>query len=415
MRAVHFCKTCDFRLPYCVRSDRKFCGRQCRGWWNRHPGHKRPDFSPGGGGLPDRPGHAQPRTLAEARAALAETRAYAAELEATARSLQIEDRKLRDTVTALRDALSSSRVKSTEEGEALMAQLEAIKQRFESLEKQELATSSRTKELEEEKLALVEQLKQQDELRGKLESAERTVAQRDDELKQQRQQLATVERAHKEVHLVAESEWRSLREEKTRRVAAEQRVEQLTLELEALAKETIAKTFTPDITPLLRSPISALLEENREVRGQRDRIDAERELLAARLLEWMSPGQYLEHAASADYDISKDPLIQIKMEEIRIDNERFRKQVEANDTKTARPLDPKQTVVEQAYAAALSARWGIKHKPHKRHRDVEWSVIGFVLDEKSEEYLMKIAQRRIDWMKRKQGESALPGAHGFSA
>ena len=70
---------------------------------------------------------------------------------------------------------------------------------------------------------------------------------------------------------------------------------------------------------------------------------------------------------------------------------------------------PKQTVVEQAYAAALSARWGIKHKPHKRHRDVEWSVIGFMLDEKSEEYLMKIAQRRIGWMKRKKDEKEVKG------
>lgn len=140
---------------------------------------------------------------------------------------------------------------------------------------------------------------------------------------------------------------------------------------------------------------------------QRDKLDAEREQLAARLLEWMSPGQYLEHAAAADYDITKDPLIRIKAEEIRIENELSRKQAEekeeGKDTKaTARALDPKQTVVEQAYAAALSDRWGIKHKPHRRHRNVEWSVVGILLDEPSEEYLMKRAQRRIAWMRRKQ-------------
>ena len=31
-----FCLTCEFRLPYCVRSDREFCGERCRGWWYLH-------------------------------------------------------------------------------------------------------------------------------------------------------------------------------------------------------------------------------------------------------------------------------------------------------------------------------------------------------------------------------------------
>lgn len=231
------------------------------------------------------------------------------------------------------------------------------------------------------------------------ESAERALAQHEEDLKRQRQQLAAVERAHRGLHQVAESESRSLRSEKERRMAAEARVEQLTRELESLTPQTQAS---------LQNSFAALLAENQEVRGQRDRIDAEREHLAARLLEWMSPGQYLEHAAAADYDITRDPLIRIKLEEIRVENELFRKQLEekdrGQDTKmTARALDPKQTAVEQAYAAALSDRWGIKHKPHKRHRDVSWAVVGILLDEKSEDYLHRRAQRRIDWMVRKQG------------
>ena len=66
-------------------------------------------------------------------------------------------------------------------------------------------------------------------------------------------------------------------------------------------------------------------------------------------------------------------------------------------------LEPRAALTVR-YAAALSARWGVKYKPHKRHRDVQWSVIGFVLDEKSEMYLRKLAQRRIDWMRRRKEE-----------
>src|SRR5262245_1983057 len=86
LREVHFCTTCEFRLPYCVRTDRRFCGQQCRLWWYRHPGQKRLDFSPGGGGLPKQPGKGKPKTYADALTALAEARAYAAQLEAVART-----------------------------------------------------------------------------------------------------------------------------------------------------------------------------------------------------------------------------------------------------------------------------------------------------------------------------------------
>jgi hypothetical protein len=166
--------------------------------------------------------------------------------------------------------------------------------------------------------------------RQRADTAERTLALRDDALKRQRDLFAAAERAHKGTHLVAQSESRSLQAEKERRIAAEQRVEQLTLELEGLTKEFQMRTVSHDFPALLQTPLTALIAENREVRGQRDRIDAEREQLAARLLEWMSPGQYLEHAA-ADYDITKG--IETKA--------------------TARALDPKQTGVEQAYGGLL--------------------------------------------------------------
>ena len=85
MREAHFCRTCEFRLPYCVRSDREFCGEQCRGWWYLHPGQKRLDFAPGEARPRRRINCGQPKTLAEALRTLAEVRAHAAQLEAAAR------------------------------------------------------------------------------------------------------------------------------------------------------------------------------------------------------------------------------------------------------------------------------------------------------------------------------------------
>lgn len=34
----------------------------------------------------------------------------------------------------------------------------------------------------------------------------------------------------------------------------------------------------------------------------------------------MAPGQYLEHAAAAGYDLTKDPLIRLKREEVLVEN-----------------------------------------------------------------------------------------------
>lgn len=508
MREVHFCKTCDFRLPYCVRSDRQFCGQRCRVWWYWHPGQKRFDFSPSGWGLPLPPRKGHPKTFSAALEALTESRQYTVELEAAARRMQLVDHSLRSKLTALRGEMSASKSELLKELDALRDELEEAEERLAEADQQaaqvppsngdteaqlsllrqtagetaalrgsleqanrELSTlravydEETTKHVEEVRTlkhqtssatalhhqdllrtnaALVQSrdllrrqleqvqhsatnriAEQTSQLRAALacaesehtaqreraDTAERTLAQRDDELTRQHDLFVAAERAHRGTHLVAQSESRSLQAEKSRRITAEQRVEQLTVEIEGLAKEFQMRTVSHDLQALLQTPLSVLIAENREVRGQRDRIDAEREMLAARLLEWMSPGQYLEHAAAADYDITKDPLIQIKLQEIRVENQLSQQQAEEKEagweTKaTARALDPKQTVVEQAYAAALSDRWTIKHKPHKRHRNVEWRVVGIRLDDGSEEYLMRRSERRIAWMKRKQEEAA---------
>ena len=111
LRDAHFCKTCDFRLPFCVRADREFCGKRCRVWWYQHPGVKRLDFAPGED-IPSRRRSGQPKTLAEALKLLALERTRAKELEAAAKQAQTGEGILRNQLTTLRDELSEERTKN---------------------------------------------------------------------------------------------------------------------------------------------------------------------------------------------------------------------------------------------------------------------------------------------------------------
>lgn len=389
MRAVHHCKTCDFRLPYCVRTDRHFCGQRCRVWWYRHPGQQRLDFSPRSWGQPEQPGQGQPKTLAEAFRALFEARQYAAQLEAAAKAHQLEERRLRAKLSALADETAALQQKETTERDRLRDEQEQARRQLALGEEQVRAAAEQTQGLQKHKeeqstllqqakddaakkdaelerasgdlaelrklqaqhdeqhteavrllksenaklatlvddlrlqnkeltrardelrsqadkaqgeaaenraaldranrdlselqsahtqhtkqhaeevallkekaaalVALREDLAKQkaeltrdrDEIRGRAESAERALAQRDDDLSVQRRTLAASERAHQEVHAVAESESRSLRAEKERRIAAEQRVEQLIRDLETLAREGSSSSTSSEVMALL--------------------------------------------------------------------------------------------------------------------------------------------------------------------
>lgn len=116
----------------------------------------------------------------------------------------------------------------------------------------------------------------------------------------------------------------------------------------------------------------------------------------------MAPGQYLEHAAAAGYDLTKDPLIRLKREEVLVENRLAAWQESNKRRRRARRLDPEQTLDEQAYAAALSFRWKQVNHPHlRRKRQPRWIAVGFLLDAESERYLLLLTQERIDAMSRK--------------
>lgn len=427
MREVHFCETCDFRPPYCVRTDPRFCGHQCRLWEYRHRGIKRLDFPPGGDLDPARRKKGQPKTLAEAMAALASTHAELARLQAAARQQQTLENQLRNHLMEVTHALTESRSQSRKDLDALRDELDAEKKRATESTEREQAAAQQVKELREqadsanaalkqseetaaahkttakrreqdlnelrkerdqriaqytqelgeqksklsagtaqhEKLQsehaelrqkhtalqdsafravfeqearvqtarseadelrkaqardaeraasdlrtlttqreeLVkqrnalsrqndEQIRRREELTSRLETVERTLSQRDDALKKQLQNFAAAERAHKEVHVVAESESRSLRAEKERRIAAEQRIEQLTCDLEQMARSSQFPSNPDTDAALIKMRDDLLAAELLEVRRHRDDAIAERELLAARILMLMAPGQY---------------------------------------------------------------------------------------------------------------------------
>jgi hypothetical protein len=105
---------------------------------------------------------------------------------------------------------------------------------------------------------------------------------------------------------------------------------------------------------------------------------------------------------SINYDHNKDPLIQIKYEDVVVEDQLDSWQEKLNKNKKARRLDLDQSITEQAYAAAVAYRWTYVDHPHRRQtkRPPRWIVPGFLFEEETENYLLKIAHRRTDRMKR---------------
>lgn len=464
MRAIHHCETCDFRLPYCVRTDRRFCGHRCRVWWYRNPGCKRPDLSPRSWGQPQPPGKGQPKTFAEALQALAEARRYAAELEAVMKQRERADQQRHAQLSSLRDAATASNIRLRTERDELKDKLDEAQRQLSKQGDHEQASTAKLRDLHEQmgqlgvrlkraeasetqaqtklaetghQLSMLRQthaefavkhaeetrmraareetnssrynhlaqqnaalLQSREELHRRAMTAERTLTERDNELKQHRQNLAAAERAHQEVHSIAESTSRSLHIEKERRDAAERRIEQLTHELDRLARESQEMRRPDEQRDLIGMRDNILTAELHEVRLHRDEAIAERERLSARILKLMAPGQYLEHAAAAGYDLTKDPLIRIKREEVLIEHRLAEWQDANKKRRRARRLDPEQTLDEQAYAAALSFRWRHIDHPHlRRKQKPRWIAVGFLLDGDSEAYLLTLARERIEDMR----------------
>jgi hypothetical protein len=189
---------------------------------------------------------------------------------------------------------------------------------------------------------------------------------------------------------------RSLAEERNRRITAERHVEQLRQELRRLIMTPPSLLGEAQRLTLLDLHHNLLSTELQEVKHHRDFAVEEQQRLAARLLQLMSPGRYLEHAAAAGYDITTDPLIKRMQESVLVEGQLAQWQRATGKRQRARAFDSKQTAVEQAYAAAIKERWKHIDHPHQSFRGTPyWLATGILLDEESERHLLKLTEDRI--------------------
>ena len=404
LREAHFCLTCEFRLPYCVRSDREFCGERCRGWWYLHPGQKRLDFARGDARTGRRK-RGQPKTLAEALVALAELRVHAERLEADARKRITQQHKQRNNWSELSLSLTKVRAQSRRETDALKDEVESLKEQLAESEQRAKESGGTEKELRAQVAELKAELERAKQTEKELRTANEELAgQHKEELAEERQKLAAAEATIKELHEVADSLSGNLIEEQKLRAAAEERGDKLSQDIEEM--------LTGESVPLSTQKQASLFDawdrhksaELHDTRQHRDAALAQRERYARRILRMMSPGQYLDHAMAAGHDVTQDPLLHDKRVEILVEAELAEVQRTEKPNGRARGLDIEQTVDEQAYAAAMAFRWQHINRPHRERRGkTKWIVVGFKLDAESESYLRRLTRARIRRMERSLG------------
>jgi hypothetical protein len=199
-----------------------------------------------------------------------------------------------------------------------------------------------------------------EQLQNRAEQTEQTLKQRDEELQQERKQLT-------DAGLLK----RRLEAEQERRIAAEQRIEELLRHPSTRDAAGPAASASPSIPP-------------------------------------STAGVYARHAAAAGYDVTRDPLFELMRRDVLIADRYAARQATHMDRITSRCRDPNQTFDEQAYASAVAARWRLVDHPHLRLGAIPtWSLLGCLLDERSERYLLTITQERIDEMQgRMSGQTA---------
>lgn len=404
LREVHFCKTCEFALPYCVRSDREFCGKRCRSWWYLHPGQKRLDFAPGEDSPPRRK-RGQPKTLAEALAALAEAQAEVARLEAEARKWNTKEHKQRNNWSDFQRKMTEQKVQSRRELDALRDEVATLTERLTASEQSRAEKGEQEEELHKQVETLKKELAEAKEAQKELrEEKEQLIAEHKEAMAAETQKQTAAEATIAELHEVAESLEKDLAAEQELRAAAERRGDELSADIERLAKDGMTTLSQEEQTSLFESWDRHKSAELRDTRQHRDAALVQRERYARRILRMMSPGRYLEYAMAAGYDVTKDPLIASKGIELMVESKVAEVQRQEKPLGRARELDTEQTIDEQAFAAAMAFRWQHINRPHRERRGkIKWIVVGFQLDAESEKYLRKLTQARTRRLERSLG------------
>lgn len=427
MRSAHFCAVCDKRLPFCVRSDRQFCTSRCRVWAFRHPGQKRGDFTRGRVRLPDEPGRGRPKTLAAALAALEESRRYAAKLEATAQKQHSAEQQLLNELGALREGLAAVKHGLSAERDAARDDLTKTKERLGKSEEQK---NRRTKESYKRR-------RQAERLELRLKRAESELSKKRSELGRAQADLEEARRAQVQRSAEHESELREVRSQvaalSSARTDLTRQIKELAARAEQLQSraeqsEQTLKQRDEELTQERKQTTDAELLRRRLEAEQERRIAAEQQIeqllrdsgrekkaseAAAPRLPLASSGAlglYQPHAADAGYDPTRDPLFDLMRRDVLVADRYADWQAKNMERITSRRRDVAQTLEEQAYAAAMAARWRLIDHPHLRPGTIpKWSILGCLLDDKSERYLLTITQERIDEMQsRISVNSSLP-------
>ena len=299
--------------------------------------------------------------------------------------------ELRAELTALRSEYAATVVERDEDLAAAQRQLEEITRERDELERQLTESQSGQEDFRREAAraqAEAEKMKQK--------STEH--AQLTKENGELRTKLLQTERAHKKVSEVAESQRRTIRYE-------QQRWTELEKQLDVALKAPTSPSQNPQSSSFVGDAWAAhqraeqLAIVNQQLRQHRDAVAHERERISNRILRLMSPGQYLDHATSAGYDQTRDPLIQQKCHELRVLDHYSRWQKKYMKRVTARKLKEQRTLDEQAIEAALSDRWKLITKPLvSLGSEPKWITVGFILDDRSEAFLQKQSEERCKKM-----------------
>lgn len=361
--------------------------------------------------LPDAPKRWRPKTRAAALAALADSRRYAARLEAEARQQEAREQELRAELAKLYAGAVSGQSKLTNTQERLaraeQQKNEKVKESYkrkrqterlvDRLKRAEREVTRQEKALDQARadLAMLHRSHEQQiaeqasqlaharaavtelsEARNKLAAkekrlveiveqleqrtadAEQTLKQRGDELDNERKQTDEAKRGREETQAHIGLLQRRLEAEQARRTAAEQRLEQ--------------SARAGDLQPQTPAP-------------------------ATRLQAGMSRlGRYHELAAALGYDADSDHLLELMHKEVQVVAAYADWQATHMERITARYRDIEQSIAEQAFAAAMVARWRLVDHPHLRlGANPKWEILGCLLDEKSERYLLTLTNERL--------------------
>lgn len=451
MPATHSCTVCERKLPLCVRSDRRFCSSRCRVWAFRHPGQKRPDYRCGRVPLPNRPGQAQPKTLAAAQAALSDARKYAAKLEATARAQSAEERKILAELATLRTGMSDvqrdlaaaqddrahtqERLDRAEENRN--AKIRESYQRLRQIERMQRRLRRTESELNRKQAELAQV---QTEFANTRRGQDRRRAEHERQLNEAYAELQEMTRGRDALltqiqaltteceRLRSRSELGQLRDDLTEQISKlttqaetlRQQAEQAEEE-QAQADEAAAAdpTQPQEDEKQAGPPLSMVQLLQRRLQDEQARRIAAEERIAQLLRESeaanrhrqphtpppptplsAAPGQYHRHAIAVGYDFTHDPLLALMRDEVVVSDRYADWQAQHRPRRAARRRDPAQSLDEQAYAAAIAARWRLIDHPHVclLNRPT-WRLLGCLLDERSEAYLRTLTQERIDEMR----------------